>query len=558
MERQSKLSMKKMLLMFALIPLSAALFTLGIISMFIMVKSLESNTKEELMVASSALREYYQYDLENDNDLVDGFIEYDHEYIDRMSQVGCELTVFKGNERFITSIKDDSGNRIEGTKALNEVWRTVKNGENYYSKGVVINGQKYYVYYEPLKNADGEVVGMAFAGKHQGDVNLAKINLVIIVVLTTIVLLFGFATAAWFVSKKVSDPIKAVSKGIDALANGDLSTNIEAESNVLETIVLIKASQKLASALKKSIGDIKASAISLSESVEKTARMAEDSSNGTGQISDAMANLSSTTETMAESVQDINGNVIDMGSIIENAGEIAERLSEASKEMLKANETASECIGSVAEGSEESATAVVDISDAIRQTNEQAKKIGEMVTLITEIASQTNLLSLNASIEAARAGEYGRGFAVVAEEIKKLAEQSNASAEEIKAIVSSIQGSSEQLVEKSKRVTELIEAEKKLLSTTKENFESLGSGVKVATDEAENIGGVINELEKVKDVITGAVSDLSAISEETSATNQEVSSKTAEVAKNVEAVSSEAEQMRGIAGELSEAVKYFL
>ena len=101
--KKAKLDLRKMLLMFALIPLITASVVLGIVTTQIMVNNLEDNTKDELKLATKSLREYYEYDFVNDN-LVDGFIEYEHDYIDAMQEAtGVDFTIFNENVRFITT-----------------------------------------------------------------------------------------------------------------------------------------------------------------------------------------------------------------------------------------------------------------------------------------------------------------------------------------------------------------------------------------------------------------------------------------------------------------------
>ena len=156
-KKKSKLNLAKTLVMFALIPLGVGLLTLGIISTNTMKNNLENNTKEELMVAAQGLREYYEYDLINNNDLEDGFVSYETDYVDRVAQTGIDLTLFKGDTRFMTSILDSTGKRIEGTRASDAVIESVlKNGKDYYSDEVVINNKPYFVYYMPLMGANNE------------------------------------------------------------------------------------------------------------------------------------------------------------------------------------------------------------------------------------------------------------------------------------------------------------------------------------------------------------------------------------------------------------------
>jgi methyl-accepting chemotaxis protein len=261
--------------------------------------------------------------------------------------------------------------------------------------------------------------------------------------------------------------------------------------------------------------------------------------------------------TMAASVQDINDNMIHMGEVIGQAVENVENLNSNAGAMSEANKEAADCISRVISSSERSADAVEDIASRINATNESITKINEMVALITSIASQTNLLSLNASIEAARAGEAGRGFAVVAEEIKALAEQSDVSANQIKDIVSEIGESSTKCVEQAKRVKDLIADERELLNVTQDKFANLDQNIQGSVEEISSVSVVAGQLETIKDTILSAVTDLSAISEETSATNEEVAASIQSVASNVTQVSDNANVMSGLSADLKQAVSYF-
>ncbi|MCR5250948.1 MAG: cache domain-containing protein [Lachnospiraceae bacterium] len=554
--KKKKLSMKAMLLMFALIPLISVVVLLFFVTSSIMVDNLEDNTKEELMVATKALQEYYEYDLINDNDLVDGFLEYDTTYIDSMKSTGVDLTVFRDNIRFMTTIYGADGKRIEGTPASDAVWAAVSGGSDYYSDDVVINGKDYYVYYMPLKSSAG-VCGMAFSGKPADQIKAAERHIYLVIALIGLAGIAVFAVIAWLISLKVSSPLKAVAAGMEKLSNGDTDIQINEVSKIQETTQIIDSAEKLGEVLRDSIGKIRSSSDSLNGRIANTAEMASDSSSAATQIADSMQALTQTTMTMAASVQDINDNMIHMGEMIGQAVSNVNNLNTNSTAMSDANQEAAECINRVISSSERSSEAVEDIAKRINATNESIAKINEMVALITSIASQTNLLSLNASIEAARAGEAGRGFAVVAEEIKALAEQSDVSANQIKDIVSEIGESSTKCVEQAKKVRELIADEKELLIVTQDKFEKLESNISGSVEEIASVAEVTGQLETIKDTILNAVTDLSAISEETSATNEEVAASIAGVADNVSSVSENTNIMNGLSAELKDAVAYF-
>ncbi len=556
--KRKLLNLNMVLILFALIPLVTGSIAFTIIASRIMVKNLETSTKEELVIACTGLQEYFEYDLVNDNDLTDGFITYDHEYIDSIQTTGVDLTVFKDDERFITTIFDvNTGERIEGTKASPEVWETVSSGKDYYSTGIKINNIDYYVYYLPMKNGAGEVIGMAFAGKQAVPIQHAERNIISIVVGVSLGLLLFFLALTLWIAKKMSTPLKSVAIGMESLSNGDTNTHVEAHSIIKETNMLLDSSEKLSDVLSGAISKIRDSASTLASTVQQTSTLANDTAIATREISDSMENLAQTTYSMAENVQNIANEINDMNNVMNDASESVGKLSSSASTMNNANKEAAECIESVVESSVKSSDAIDVIICKIEETNQSIVKIEEMVGLINDIARQTNLLALNASIEAARAGDSGKGFAVVADEIGKLAAQSNESADEIKNIVNAIAIQSQSCVEQSVDVKKYIDEEKELLSTTQDKFTILDSNIKASVSEISAVTDITKKLENIKNTITSAVGDLSAISEETSATNEEVTASTENVLSNVDEVSAGTTALNNLSSDLMEAVKYF-
>ena len=550
--RKSKMGLKTMLLLFALIPLVPTLLILTICSVVMSTNNLESLTKEALKVASTGLNEFYSYDVVNT-----GECPYEHEYVDTMSKQGYELTIFKDNVRYFTSILDDKNERIEGTEASDAVWAACQKGEDYYSDDVTINGKGYYVYYTPMKDANGNIWGMAFAGKTREDVATSRSKLVTTFVSIAVVDLVVFVLVCIFFAKKVSSPIKLVAGNVEEISDGDLHSKDKADSFLAETRLLIEAQDKLQDNLSNIIGTTKSAVASVSEAIEDTASLTTRSNESADQINTAMYELAEGATSTAANVQDICSAVGEMAVNVQDVRTNIDELRGASDSMKSISANAKVSIASSCEKGESAVALVNDVTEQLKSSNVEMEKISDAVSIITEIANQTNLLALNASIEAARAGEQGKGFAVVADEIKQLAEQSSNNADKIRTIATGTIANSEESVKLIQKVYSAIQEEQDLLRDTSEQFTTLNESIDTSVRNISSVGDMINAVSSLCDQVSTNINELGAITEESTASNEEVSASMSAVVENLSAINANLGNVLAEMKNLDQAVSFF-
>lgn len=474
-------------------------------------------------------------------------------------QADVEATLFYNDTIAVTSIKHGSERNI-GTKAADVVVQEVlKNGNDFFDTDLEISGEKYYAYYVPLKNADGSIVGMAFTGKSQAEMlkliqdertKIVSVTVGIVCVTIVIVLIVAFIL------------IKALQHAMAVLrtvATGDLTgvTNLKMKSRKDEIGEIIAHIDELKDSLKRVISNIQNSSNVLTESANSLDMVASRTSNITESMSEAISEIASGACTQASETDTAAKNVEKMGEMIEHMVDSANQLNKNADNMGKAGEEAAKIIGELNESNNKTIHAVERIEKQTKTTNDSAQQIKQAVSLISSIAEETNLLSLNASIEAARAGEQGRGFAVVASQIQKLAEQSNTSARQIEEIITELLNDSEKTVEIMGDVTSIVAEQQEKLDATKSKFEEVSSEINVSLEgikEIQNKTGLLDEArEKIVDVIT----NLSAISEENAASAEETTASTEELNASVAELAKSAEQLKKMAASLENEVKVF-
>lgn len=287
-------------------------------------------------------------------------------------------------------------------------------------------------------------------------------------------------------------------------------------------------------------------------------RSAEETVIAVEQVEKAISEIAEGASSQAAETQTATENVIVMGNMIEEANAEVEKLRQNADTMRIAGDNAMNILTSLRADNQKTKDAMQVIYDQTNVTNESALKIKEAVNIITDIAEETNLLSLNASIEAARAGEQGRGFAVVAAQIQKLAEQSNESAKLIEEVITGLIKESQKTVETMEEVKAVIEKQDENVQNTGNAFQNVKDGIDSSMDGIRMITMKTRQLDEARIKVVDVVQNLTAIAEENAASTQETSASAAEVGAIMGSIADNTNQLNVIAHELEESVKQFV
>lgn len=536
------------------VPLLTAILILTIYSTRKMEQELEDSTYARLKACAVSVEKYFEWDVREDILCRD---DVSYEFIDSLKKDNIELTFFKGDERYITSVVDENGNRPEGTKADAAIWKTVQAGKDYHADGVQIAGTDYYVYYTPVYSDDGEVIGMGFAGEKEEAVNDAKKELVRTLSLISVAIGVIYLGVLIWLALKIRKSLAKTTAHIERIANGSISEDVEGSSAIDEINTLIESSKILKEKLNDIVTNVNDHVVNLQQDTSSLNERADFSNEGAGQISQAMEELSVTAVTLADNVQDVNAKSIEMGNAITDIDNDVQVLSANSEQMGKANSTATKSMETVLDSSNQSAEIIERITNQIEETNQAILSINEAVNLIMDITGQTSLLALNASIEAARAGQSGSGFAVVASEIKKLAEQSAEGVDTIKQVADNIFAKSNECVSMVHDVQILLGKEQDDISATCNSFATLSKTISDNIVAVSRISEKSKQLDGIKQSIIANITDLSAISEENAASNEEVSANVTSIAEAIDQMNTATGHVSKVSDELAEMMKYF-
>ncbi|MDZ5472263.1 methyl-accepting chemotaxis protein [Bacillus sp. 31A1R] len=379
-------------------------------------------------------------------------------------------------------------------------------------------------------------------------------NISLIIVIVSLVL---GVVIAFMISRQITLPVQTVVQAMKEVASGNLSVsrvNVKTKDEIRQ---LGDAFNQMTTDLRSVVSEVRSSASSVAASSEQLTASAEESSSSSEEIAQLIQQNAEGTEQQLRLFSEIKTSMEEMASGMD-------QMTQNSEDMLHSTESANlitkegaESITNVVNQMTKINESVHSTADTVRELGNQSKEIQNIVGFITQIAEQTNLLALNAAIEAARAGEHGKGFAVVADEVRKLAEESRKSAEQITGMIHKIQEETTKAVTSMEEQNQVVEEGLQFTNKAHSSFEQIENSIDVVARKVEEVSSSIEELHALSGQMVQAIEHVQSIAEAGVASSQQVSAGTQENVATIEEVTASAQSLSQLAVNLQELVARF-
>ena len=557
------------LLALCLLPMVIVCMLISILSTTTISDTIDEEVLNSLQIVAASVNEIYTNLYEGDYtvDFVGKVrkgtteINGNFQLVDALKEkTGFEVSMLFGNTRLITTVPKENGARATGIPTDKEIYKRIEAGETIFLKNYTLLGRECYVYYDPLINSDGSIIGAIEVVKDSASINAmirAQINR--IAIFTAIFVIF-VGLAVGILARGMVVRMTRIGRFLQQLIEGRLDFIPDYKTLKVKDELgdIYRNCVQVQETFKHMVSEIKISCDNLKQKADSFLEIAQDTSQAANIVRVAVEEISNGARNQADSTVSANDNIAKMSGQIHLITQEVDSMAESAINMSQKEKESVSIIDDLSYSSDHTKDSIAKVEAQIMHMNLAVENIKQAVEMIQEIAEETDLLSLNASIEAARAGEAGKGFAVVAEQICKLALQSNESGKEIDKILGEITKTAQTMVAVMNEVRSNMDVQQKKLEETHITSKAVSEGVDMSLQNISSIKEKIDILNISGEEINSTVEDLAAISEE----NASAASNTMEITQNMnhtmQTVKEASEELLLLADKLKEVIGSFV